>query len=184
MPPWLSWALGVCLSGGTGRREVTDLTQTRASRGRGQGPSPGCRQQLAADPAGGSLARLQGCGSAVCSLLPSWHQPSGGKCSQRVSAERTPAPALSPLHEEGEPRGPEGSAAQPGTPRLTHRQDGPLLRPLVAVLGENVAVGGRGGVVVFLLLGGGGMRRVRKTGKERGHPRESLLARSLFLEGI
>ena len=154
-------------------------TLTRASRGRGQGPSPRHRQQLAAESAAGSPAR--GSRAALCSTFPAafpgsalrWEVLSEGLCREN------PRPTLSPLHEEGGARGPEGSAGQPGTPRLTHRQDGPLLRPLVAVLGENVAVGGRGGGgVIFLILGGGGMRRVRKTGKKWGHPRESLLALS------
>lgn len=61
----------------------------------------------------------------------------------------------------------EGTVGWPPTPRLTHREDGPLLRPLVAVLEEAVAVGGRGGVLIVLLLGGGGAGRRKGKTRER-----------------
>lgn len=52
-------------------------------------------------------------------------------------------------------------------PGLTHREDGPLLRPLVVVLEETVAVRGRGGVVVIFFLGRDATGR-RAAGKGKG----------------
>lgn len=77
-------------------------------------------------------------------------------------------PAEGPLGLPHKERGAvaEGTVGWPPTPRLTHREDGPLLRPLVAVLEEAVAVGGRGGVLIVLLLGGGG------AGRRKGKTRE------------
>lgn len=124
---------------------------------------PSCKPHNTAEPRGAAWAPSPEPRSSYSTPVPS-QEPTGRREVLRVPAEGP----LGPPHEERAAVA-EGTAAWPLTPRLTHREDGPLLRWLVAVLEEAVTVGGRGGVPVILLLGRGGTgrRKGNKRGKRR-----------------